>query len=603
MTSQTTSRTEPTQARGTVAARLAVLVLVPVASLLVAVSVVVFEAWSDTRRADALQRATQVATHVGELAHRTQDERGMSVYHLANNLGPIGDDLLSSRAELDAVLEVVRIDAGSNDVDPILRQSLTTVLSYYDDLAVIRRQVEAHTIDADATVATYSRGVDASIEALEALLPLASDAHATRQVTSYLDLLEVAEQAARQRALIGRLAAAGTMSDTDLGQVNRLAGRREGFIQNFLVTADQALRDRWAQAEGSAAFTEADHLEAALTDDRTLPAGDEWWNKATARLQAVHEVRRATGDAILADAAANRSAAARTVALTLAGAAALLTVVGLAAMLVSRGITRPLRLDSSLIASASEQLAAVSTQMTASAADAADLAQAAAHSSGEVSASIHTVASASAQLTASIDDVARAAGEAAAIAADGALLARDASSIVASLGESSSRIGGVVALISSIAKQTNLLALNATIEAARAGAAGKGFAVVASEVKDLSHQVTKATEEISGQVAGIQADAQAAGNAISQVAKVITRVNETQETIASVVREQMKATSEIDHNVHRTAMRADEITGTIDALASGAEEFSRCAVDTRGAAGDLNRAAKELGALVGTALP
>ena len=69
-------------------------------------------------------------------------------------------------------------------------------------------------------------------------------------------------------------------------------------------------------------------------------------------------------------------------------------------------------------------------------------------------------------------------------------------------------------LISSIARQTNLLALNATIEAARAGEAGRGFAVVASEVKTLAGQTAKATEEISRQVAGIQAASTEAADSI-----------------------------------------------------------------------------------------
>ena len=74
---------------------------------------------------------------------------------------------------------------------------------------------------------------------------------------------------------------------------------------------------------------------------------------------------------------------------------------------------------------------------------------------------------------------------------------------ILSLHNTAERIGSVVNIISTIASQTNLLALNATIEAARAGETGKGFAVVAAEVK-ARHQTSRATEEISQQVAAIQ---------------------------------------------------------------------------------------------------
>ena len=78
---------------------------------------------------------------------------------------------------------------------------------------------------------------------------------------------------------------------------------------------------------------------------------------------------------------------------------------------------------------------------------------------------------------------------------------------VEGLKKSSTEIGQVLGMISTVARQTNLLALNATIEAARAGEAGRGFAVVASEVKKLSLETQKATEHISQKIDALQSDA------------------------------------------------------------------------------------------------
>ena len=91
--------------------------------------------------------------------------------------------------------------------------------------------------------------------------------------------------------------------------------------------------------------------------------------------------------------------------------------------------------------------------------------------------------------------------------------------VIVLLTEASQRIGGVVKLISQIARQTSLLALNATIEAARAGEAGRGFAVVAAEVKSLSEQTTSATEEIGNEIARMR-------STVDQTAALVERHGE-----------------------------------------------------------------------------
>jgi methyl-accepting chemotaxis protein len=250
------------------------------------------------------------------------------------------------------------------------------------------------------------------------------------------------------------------------------------------------------------------------------------------------------------------------------------------------------------VASASEELSNTSQQITANSEETSAQAKVVSDSAQTVSQNLQTVATGAEEMGASIREIAKNATEAARIATSAVKVAETATGTVSKLGDSSTEIGQVIKVITSIAQQTNLLALNATIEAARAGEAGKGFAVVANEVKELAKETAKATEDISLKIEAIQTDTKAAVDAIASISEVINQVNGISNTIATAVEEQNATTNEMSRNVSEAARSSGEITSNISGVAQAAESTSHGATDTQKAAQQLVATSAELRRLI-----
>ena len=240
----------------------------------------------------------------------------------------------------------------------------------------------------------------------------------------------------------------------------------------------------------------------------------------------------------------------------------------------------------------SDQMLAASTQL-AGAADAASAKTAsAAAASSEASSNVRDIASAADELSASVNEIDRQVAQSNAIATKAVNEAGRTNLAVKELDEAAGRIGDVVKLITGIAEQTNLRALNATIEAARAGEAGRGFAVVAGEVKALAGQTSRATEEISTQIAGMQRATVRSIEAITSIEHIIREIGDISGAIAAAVTEQGAATAEIARSVEIAAKRTVETAAGVNLVGTATE-------DTRASAGAVKTVADDLGSVAG----
>jgi methyl-accepting chemotaxis protein len=232
------------------------------------------------------------------------------------------------------------------------------------------------------------------------------------------------------------------------------------------------------------------------------------------------------------------------------------------------------------------QLTTAATQMRATAEDMSRIAGTAndtsvrvAAATEEASANVQTVAAASEELSASISEVSSQVTQAATVSHAAVAKTQTVQVTMQKMAESVGKIGEVVNLINDIADRTNLLALNATIESARAGEAGKGFAVVAAEVKNLASQTSKATEDITRQVMGVQSSTNEAVAAIQGIVGVIENINSISATIAAAMEEQGAATQEIARNVQEAATGTREVSRNMTEVIRGADETGRSAGD------------------------
>ncbi|MGL4318376.1 MAG: methyl-accepting chemotaxis protein [Pseudomonas sp.] len=246
------------------------------------------------------------------------------------------------------------------------------------------------------------------------------------------------------------------------------------------------------------------------------------------------------------------------------------------------------------------QLAAASEEMSAISAQVSDVASHQGQQTTMVATAVHEMSAAIQEVAQNALGMSHMAGDARREAQQGTVLVQanlqsierlsqsvqQGAEVINRLHSQSDEIGSVLGVIRSIAEQTNLLALNAAIEAARAGEAGRGFAVVADEVRSLASNTQKATESIRGMIDALQDGARQAvaamqqsreqaeasvsharesGEVLAHIANAIDGIADGNVQISTATEEQTAVANEISQNI-------TQLNDSIQEVISGAQQ-------------------------------
>nr|WP_288357832.1 methyl-accepting chemotaxis protein [uncultured Pseudomonas sp.] len=233
------------------------------------------------------------------------------------------------------------------------------------------------------------------------------------------------------------------------------------------------------------------------------------------------------------------------------------------------------------IASATEELSAITQQTRAGASEQKLETEQVATAMHEMTTTVHDVARNAVDTASAVDHAARDANEGARIVLKAIEQIENltgevqlTSDAIGGLAAESDRIGSMLDVIKSVAEQTNLLALNAAIEAARAGEAGRGFAVVADEVRALAQRTQQSTQEIEGLIGALQ---QGTRNAVQRMDASLSLTTDSVE----LARNAGQALSSITSNISAVQSMTQQIAAAAEQQGAVAEEINRSVLNVR----------------------
>jgi hypothetical protein len=338
--------------------KIALILLVPVAALLLLAGLRVGASVSTSRQAAQVRGQTEFALQGTALAHQLQRERGLSLAAL------LGDrqarQLAAQRTITDRALAAYRASADELAVGaltPATTDKLASAGSRLAGLTGLRRDVDARRVAPAAALDAYNTTVADLLNTNRGLAAGIADPQLAQKVGAFVAVSRIKELAALERELISEVLDRGRFDPGQFRRFTSTLSTRAVLLSEFRAAADDSQRAVFVDTLVGPEVQRARELQAAAIAAEGAARLEldkaEWWTVNSTEIGLLRRVEQLLGAAAVDAGRADETAARSRAVVDAVGTLAVLALAIGLSLLVVRSLLRPL----GLLRSSAEEVA------------------------------------------------------------------------------------------------------------------------------------------------------------------------------------------------------------------------------------------------------
>jgi methyl-accepting chemotaxis protein len=338
--------------------KIALILLLPVAALLLLAGLRIGSSVSTSRQAAQVRGLTEFALRGTALAHELQRERGLSLGGLLANEPSPG--LRDQRAASDHALAAYRDSAARLDTGalaPVAAGQLAAAGNRLQGLAGLRADVNRRSVTPAAALDFYNTTIANLLNTNRGLAAQIADPQLAQRVGAFVAVSRIKELAALEREQVSEVLDRGRFGPGQFRRFTSTISTRAVLLAEFRATADDTQRAVFADTLVGPEVQRARELQAAAIAGEGAPRLDvdpaEWWTVNSTEIDLLHRVEDRLGAAAVEASRADEAAARTRAALDAVGVLLVLVLAVGLSLVVVRSLLRPL----GLLRSSAEEVA------------------------------------------------------------------------------------------------------------------------------------------------------------------------------------------------------------------------------------------------------